>query len=94
MRYAVIKAGLVLQAWTGFALPTWENTGNDRCTYFARMATNSGRKRHSVASGCTSETERRTPISPACMAFFLIKLVALAGFEPATHGLGNRRSIP
>ena len=50
-------------------------------------------QRLSLTCGCML-TDRRLDVFPGHVLFSLIFRVPPAGFEPATHGLGNRCSIP
>ena len=48
----------------------------------------------SIAPACVIRRVTSMPRTAVSMAFFLVNAVPPAGFEPATHGLGNRCSIP
>lgn len=58
MSHAIIEAGLVRGHGPAFAFLDQVKQTKIHCTYFARLATNSGRKRHPVAFGCTDQAER------------------------------------
>jgi hypothetical protein len=90
-----------VQRMLGHASATLTSTGTATCSRTSRTTWRGGWTGQPARRGCTERVQKRIRPSwtmkvrrPKMAADLRFCWVPPAGFEPATHGLGNRRSIP